>query len=76
MVGASLLLIFLFVIVGGLGLAAIIFWIWMIVDCATNEPAERNDKVVWILIIVLTHLLGAILYFLIRRPQRIKETGK
>ena len=57
-------------------LLATAFWIWMLVDCATKEPSGTNDKVVWILVIVLTHLLGAILYFLIRRPQRIKETGK
>lgn len=47
-----------------------IFWIWMLVDCATKEPNHGNDKIVWILVIVFTHLLGALLYFFIRRPQR------
>ncbi len=60
----------------GCGILGTIFWIWMLVDCATNEPSEGNDKLVWILIIALTHLLGAMLYFFIRRPQRITLTGK
>ncbi len=60
----------------GCGILGTIFWIWMLVDCATNEPSEGNDKIVWILIIALTHLLGALLYLFIRRPQRITLTGK
>jgi hypothetical protein len=50
-------------------------WVWAIVDCVKNESSDGNDKLVWILIIVFTHLLGAILYLLIRRPQRIRELG-
>lgn len=53
-----------------------IFWIWMIIDCATKEPDKGNDKIVWILIIVLTHLIGALIYFIVRRPKRIAETGR
>lgn len=60
----------------GCGILGTIFWIWMLVDCATNERSEGNDKIVWILIIALTHLLGAMLYFFIRRPQRVTLTGK
>jgi hypothetical protein len=52
-----------------------VFWIWMLIDCATKEPSQGNDKVVWILVIALTHLLGAAIYFLVRRPQRIREHG-
>lgn len=56
-------------------IAALIFWIWMLVDCATKEPSEGNDKIVWILIILLTNLLGAIIYFVARRPKRLYESG-
>ena len=52
-----------------------IFWIWMMIDCATNEPSEGNDKVLWILIIALTHLLGALIYFFVRRPERKRIVG-
>ena len=63
-------------IVFGCSILGTIFWIWMLIDCATNEPSEDNDKLVWILIIALTHLLGAMLYLFIRRPQRMTLTGK
>ena len=53
-----------------------ILWIWMIIDCAMNEPSEGNDKIIWILIIVLAHGLGALIYFLARRPQRMARYGR
>jgi hypothetical protein len=59
-----------------LGIAGTIFWIWMIVDCATNEPSEGNDKIVWILVIVFTHWIGALVYYLVRRPNRIAQYGR
>ena len=44
----------------GLGvLGTIFFWLWMLIDCAKKEPDEGNHKVVWTLIIVFTHLIGA-----------------
>ena len=59
-----------------LGIGGTILWIWMIVDCATKEPSEGNDKLVWILIIVLTHWIGALIYLLVRRPKRIEQFGE
>jgi hypothetical protein len=61
---------------GVIVLAATVFWIWMLVDCLTNEPSEGNDKVIWVLVIIFTHGLGALLYFLVRRPRRREETGR
>lgn len=52
------------------GVLGTVFWIWMLVDCALHEPAEGNDKLVWVIIILFTHVLGAALYFFIRRPRR------
>lgn len=60
---------------GLVGLLGSIFWIWMIVDCAMKEPSEGNDKLVWIIIIVFTHFIGAVIYFFARRPQRRAELG-
>lgn len=56
-------------------LAASVFWVWMIIECATKEPAAGNEKLVWILIIVFTHWVGALIYFFVRRPQRIAQFG-
>jgi prolipoprotein diacylglyceryltransferase len=62
-------------IIGLMALFGTIFWIWTIVDCATNEPAEGNDKVMWLVIIVLTHLIGAAIYYFARRPERMRVVG-
>lgn len=51
------------------------FWIWMLVDCATKEPSQGNEKLIWVLIIVLTHWIGAAIYYFVRRPSRMAETG-
>lgn len=59
-----------------IGLLGTLFWIWMLVDCLMNEPSEGNDKLVWAIVIVLTHVLGALLYFIIRRPARISRYGR
>ena len=67
---------FLIIFAIAMAIASLVLWIWALVDCAQNEPSEGNDKVVWILVIVLTHALGAVLYLLIRRPQRIRQYGK
>lgn len=72
---AALLPLLIFIPLMVVGLALLVFWVWMLVDCATKEPSQGNDKIVWILIIVFTHWIGALIYFLVRRPQRKRELG-
>ena len=67
---------FMMILSAFLGLAALIFWVWILVDCATREPSEGNDKIVWILIIVFTNWIGALIYYLVRRPERIRQYGQ
>lgn len=77
MVGPMEILFLLFSLAGVLvGLVGTVFWIWMIIDCATKERSEGNDKVIWILVILFTHLIGALIYFFARRPARIREVGR
>ena len=52
-----------------------IFWVTMIIECATKESTQGNTKLIWILIIVLTHWIGALVYYFVRRPQRMAELG-
>jgi hypothetical protein len=47
-------------------------WIWMIIDCAVNEPSG-SGKIVWILIVLLGGFIGAAIYFLVRRPKRMER---
>lgn len=59
----------------GLGTLGTFFWIWMLIDCARYEPRDGNDRIVWVVIIALTHLVGALIYYFARRPERIKQHG-
>ncbi len=36
----------------------------------------KNDKLIWAMVIVFLSVLGAVLYYLIRRPERIKIHGQ
>ena len=54
-------------------LAALAFWVWMIIDCATNEPSVGNDKLVWIIVIVFAQVIGAIIYYFVRYCKRFEE---
>jgi len=50
---------------------AMVFWIWMIVDVLTNEPSG-DDKIVWVLVVILTHWIGATIYYFVRKRKRVK----
>jgi hypothetical protein len=60
----------------GFGALGTIFWVWMLIDCVTKEPSEGNDKLVWALVIILTHWIGALIYLLVRRPKRMVQVGR
>lgn len=57
-------LIVLLCVAGGLS-----FWLWMIVDCIQHEK-DPGTKVAWVLFIILVGLLGAPLYFFLRKVPR------
>jgi cytochrome c oxidase assembly factor CtaG len=65
----------LHLLIAALVLGASVFWVLMIIECATKEPTGGNDKLIWILIIIFTHWFGALIYYFVRRPQRIAEVG-
>ena len=75
-VGFAGIWILLMLVFAGINIVGFILWIWMIIDCALNEPSEGNDKIIWILVIVLTNWIGALIYFLVRRPTRIAQYGR
>ncbi len=59
-----------FVVILVLGIAATVFWLWMLIDALVNEPTT-NDKILWFLVIFFLHIIGAIIYFVVRRPSRV-----
>ena len=68
---AVVLIVFFWLIIIGLLVWAFVFWIMMIVDCATRNFKKEIDKIVWILIIIFTHIIGALIYyFIVKRKNK------
>ena len=57
------------------GLVWLGVWLWVLLDCIQKEPPEQ-DRLIWMLVIILAQLLGAIVYVLVRRPERIRRYGR
>jgi hypothetical protein len=58
------------VFLGFIGLAVMVFWIWMLIDAIQNKGLTDGEKIGWVLAIVFLHVIGATLYFFIGRPKR------
>ena len=67
--GGGLFIVFLLV-----AIVASLFWVWMLIDCLTSSLAT-TEKLVWVIVILFTHLLGALLYFFIARGGVSKTTA-
>jgi hypothetical protein len=48
-----------------------VIWIWALVDCLQNPRIRGTEKLVWVLVILFLHILGALIYFLVGRQQRM-----
>ena len=49
-------------------LLATIFWIWMLIDVLTKERGE--NRLIWVLVVLLLGPLGALIYYIVRRSKR------
>jgi hypothetical protein len=52
-------------------IALFAFWIWMLVDCIKNTRLSETEKVVWVLVIIFLHALGALIYMLAGRDKQL-----
>ena len=50
-------------------LAAFAFWIWMLIHAITNKGLTDTEKIIWVLVVLFLHGLGALIYFFIGRPK-------
>lgn len=64
------LFIILWLAVIGLAIFMFVFWILMLVDAAQRKFKESNDKIVWVLIIIFTNIIGAIIYYFIVKKKK------
>jgi hypothetical protein len=64
------IVLFALCVVLPLVLALFAFWIWMLVSAVQNKGLTEGEKIAWVLVIVLVHFLGALLYFFVGHPKR------
>lgn len=57
---------------GLVGFLAIVFWLWMAVDCLLHEPPS-SQRSAWLLVLLLGSWIGALFYFFIRRGERRRQ---
>lgn len=62
-IGATIAMIFIWLLFIAIIVLAIIFWIKMLIDAINRKYPNENDKTVWILVIVLVGIIGAIIYY-------------
>ena len=61
-----------------LGIAAFVVWVWAIVDVVKvpdDSMFKAGNKLVWVLVIVITGVLGAIIYLVVGRPAAGSRPG-
>ena len=51
------------------GLLGTIFWIVELVDVARREFPDSNTKVLWLLVVLLSHGIGALVYYFVGKRQ-------
>jgi ABC-type multidrug transport system fused ATPase/permease subunit len=57
---------FMMAVIWVTAIVATVFWLWMLIDALVNEPGT-NEKILWFLVIFLLHVVGAVIYFVVRR---------
>lgn len=63
-----------------LGVLGSAFWLWMLVDCLRSEHPGPHDKLLWTVVVIFMHVIGALLYFFIQKgdasPHAEKPSGQ
>jgi hypothetical protein len=50
----------------------VVLWLWALVDVLTSKFENSIEKLIWLVAIVFVPVLGAILYLVLGRKQKIK----
>lgn len=45
-----------------LGLLFFVFWLLMLIDSVKRKYKQDNDKIIWVLVIIFTGIIGSLIY--------------
>jgi O-antigen/teichoic acid export membrane protein len=69
-VGPIALLLLIPIIGAVLSVIAFVFWLLMLID--SIKHSHKDMKLIWVLVIIFTNLIGAIVYYFMERRPRMK----
>jgi hypothetical protein len=72
MIGSGIFGLLVFLFTAAIGVAVFAFWIWMLIHAITNKGLDNTERIIWVLVVLFLHALGALIYFFVGRP---KATG-
>jgi len=68
--GIGVLLALIFgLIIFALAIIVFVFWILMLVDCVKRNFKQDTEKIVWVLVIIFTGIIGALIYYFIVKAK-------
>ena len=54
-----------------LSVVGFVIWILMLVDCVNRKFKKKDEKIIWVIVIVLTGIIGALIYyFVVKRKAK------
>ncbi len=72
--------------IGGLGiveliiilffvLLPVVLWLWALIDILRSDFKDSVTKLIWIVVVIFVPVVGAILYLVLRKGQKVNNTG-
>lgn len=58
-----------------IGLGLTLIWVLALIEIVRSEFQDKNERLIWLLLVILVPFVGTIIYFAIGRKQRIDTTG-
>ena len=53
-----------------------VFWLWVLIDCVKRSFKSDAEKIVWVLVLILLGLLGAVIYYFVVKVKDNKQKSK
>ncbi|MBM3473828.1 MAG: hypothetical protein FJX75_11215 [Armatimonadetes bacterium] len=67
--GFGVIILLVWLLIFAAIVAGLVFWVIALVDAARREFPGQNDKLMWVLIVVLAGIPGALVYWFAGRPR-------
>ena len=55
-------------------ISVFIFWLIMLIDAIKHAP--EKTKMIWVIVIIFTHIIGALVYYFVEKKNRHKSKAE